>query len=88
LDLLDLFIAALFTGISLLLLLQMSVTFGRTRNTRVLLLAIGFTLFFVEGALLLAGQAGLISPGLSMSRELLMLNLLIVLLLYAGTVKG
>lgn len=87
-DLLDLFIAALFTGISLLLLLQMSVTFGRTRNTRVLLLAIGFTLFFVEGALLLAGQAGLISPGLSMSRELLMLNLLIVLLLYAGTVKG
>lgn len=87
-DPLDLFVAAMLAGLSFLLILQMAVAYRRAGNVRLLLLGTAFGLFFVEGLLLVVAQAGLISlPAIAMSRELMLLNLLIVLLFYAGTVK-
>ncbi len=87
-DPLDVFIASILAGLSLLLLLQMAIAYRRVGNVRLLLLGTAFALFFVEGLLLVVAQAGLTSlPAIAMSRELMLLNLLIVLLFYAGTVK-
>ncbi len=82
-----LFLAALLAGLSFLLMMQMGIAFRRVRNVKLLLLAVGFLLFFIEGLLLVLGQVWLTStPALQMSIELLVVNLLIVVLLYAGTV--
>ena len=87
-DPLDLFIAAILSGLALLLLVQMIVAYSRVKNIKLLFLAGGFALFLIEGLLLLLGQAGIVSsPAISMSREMSIISLLIVLMLYAGTVK-
>ena len=86
-DTLALFLAALLAGLSFLLMTQMAVAYRRVGNVKLLLLAVGFLLFFIEGLLLVLGQVWLTSiPALQMSIELLVVNLLIVVLLYAGTV--
>ena len=88
-DPLDLSLAAILVGLSLLLLLQMLAAYRRVKNSKILLLAAGFAVFLVEGLLVLIALAGTVSlPSFVMSRELLVVNLLIVVLLYAGTVKS
>ena len=88
-DPIDLFLAALLSGLSFLLLVQMLIAYRRVGNMKLILLAIGFMLLFVEGMLLVLGQVWLTSvPAFQMSTELLLLNLIIVFLLYVGTVKG
>jgi hypothetical protein len=76
-------------GLSFLLLLQMLVAYNRVRNTKLILLATGFALFFVEGLLVLIAQTGTLSlPAFAMSTELLFVNLFVLIFLYAGTVKS
>jgi hypothetical protein len=88
-DPLDLALAAILEGLSFLLLVQMLITYSRVRNVKVILLASGFALFFVEGLLVLIAQTGAVSlPAFAMSRELLLVNLLVLVFLYAGTVKS
>ena len=87
-DPLDFFIAAMLAGLAFLLLVQMVLSYARAKNVRLLLLAGGFALFFIEGLLLLLSQVGVVSSSsFSMSREMAAISLFIVLLLYAGTVK-
>jgi hypothetical protein len=89
LDPLALALAAILAGLSFLLLLQMLITYSRVRNVKVILLAAGFALFFVEGLLVLIAQTGAVSlPAFAMSRELLLVNLFVLVFLYAGTVKS
>jgi hypothetical protein len=89
LDPLALALAAILTGLSFLLLMQMLITYSRVRNVKVILLAAGFALFFVEGLLVLIAQTGAVSlPAFAMSRELLLVNLFVLVFLYAGTVKS
>lgn len=89
LDPLALFFAALLAGLAFLLMMQMGVAYRRVRNVKLLLLALGFLLFFIEGLLLVLGQVWLTSiPALRMSTELLVVNLLIVVMLYIGTVRS
>ncbi len=88
-DPLALALAAILAGLSFLLLLQMLITYSRVRNVKVILLAAGFALFFVEGLLVLIAQTGAVSlPAFAMSRELLLVNLFVLVFLYAGTVKS
>ncbi len=88
-DPLALALAAILTGLSFLLLMQMLITYSRVRNVKVILLAAGFALFFVEGLLVLIAQTGAVSlPAFAMSRELLLVNLFVLVFLYAGTVKS
>ncbi len=87
-DPLDLFIAAMLAGLAFLLFVQMVLVYVRMKNAKVLFLAGGFALLFVEGLLLLLAQAGVApSPAFTMSREMAVISLFIVVLLYAGTVK-
>jgi len=89
LDPLALALAAILAGLSFLLLLQMLITYSRVRNVKVILLAAGFALFFIEGLLVLIAQTGVVSlPAFAMSRELLLVNLFVLVFLYAGTVKS
>jgi len=89
LDPLGLALAAILAGLSFLLLLQMVVAYSRVRNVKLILLAAGFALFFVEGLLVLIAQTGAVSlPAFAMSTELLLVNLFVLVFLYAGTVKG
>lgn len=76
-------------GISFLLFLQMGIAYRRVGNVKLLLLATGFFIFFLEGLFLILGQAA-VDPFtvFSMTREMMVLSLLIVLLLYAGTVRS
>lgn len=88
-DPLALALAAILAGLSFLLLLQMLITYSRVRNVKVILLAAGFALFFIEGLLVLIAQTGVVSlPAFAMSRELLLVNLFVLVFLYAGTVKS
>ena len=88
-DPLDIALAAILAGLSFLLLLQMLIAYSRVRNLKLILLATGFALFFVEGLLVLIAQTGAVSlPAFAMSTEVLFLNLLVLVFLYAGTVKG
>ena len=88
-DPLGLALAAILAGLSFLLLLQMVVAYSRVRNVKLILLAAGFALFFVEGLLVLIAQTGAVSlPAFAMSTELLLVNLFVLVFLYAGTVKG
>jgi len=88
-DPLDIALAAILAGLSFLLLLQMLIAYSRVRNSKLILLATGFALFFVEGLLVLIAQTGAVSlPAFAMSTEVLFLNLLVLVFLYAGTVKG
>lgn len=88
-DTLNLALSAVLAGISFLLFLQMAIACKRVRSPKLLLLALGFFAFFLEGILLLLSLAA-VDPFtvFSMSREILVLNLLIVMFLYAGTVRG
>ena len=88
-DPLGLALAAILAGLSFLLLLQMVVAYNRVRNVKLILLAMGFALFFVEDLLVLIAQTSAVSlPAFAMSTELLLVNLLVLIFLYAGTVKG
>ena len=88
-DTLNLALSAVLAGISFLLFLQMAIAYKRVRSSKLLLLALGFFAFFLEGIFLLLSVAS-VNPFtvFSMSREILVLNLLIVIFLYAGTVRG
>jgi len=89
LDPLGLALAAILAGLSFLLLLQMLIAYGRVRNMKLILLATGFALFFVEGLLVLIAQTGVISlPAFAMSTEMMLLNLFVLVFLYAGTIKS
>jgi len=86
---LDIALAAILAGLSFLLMLQMLMAYNRVRNVKLILLATGFALFFVEGLLVLLAQTEAVSlPDFAMSTELLIVNLFVLVFLYAGTVKG
>jgi len=88
-DTLNLALSATLAGISFLLFLQLGIAYKRVRSSKLLLLALGFFAFFLEGIFLLLSLAS-VDPFtvFSMSREILVLNLMIVVFLYAGTVRG
>ncbi len=85
-SLLSTFLAGSLIGFSLILLLVSIASYRRTKNSRLLLVSVGFFIFLLKGILLIIGLVFV--PGLTESIELLLLlDLVILLFLYFAIAK-
>jgi hypothetical protein len=78
----------LLMGISIILLLMNLYTYKTTKNKKVLIVSGIFILFFLQGLLVFLSE---IIEGLEVMREvrtLLLIDVLVVLIIYAATVKS
>jgi hypothetical protein len=78
----------LLAGICLILVVMNLYTYGITKNTKVLIISGIFILFFIQALLVLTAEFIDQLEFITEPRSLMMIDVLVVLIIYAATVKS
>jgi hypothetical protein len=81
---LEIFLAGCIVGFSVLLFVTSLISYSRLRHARFAYVAVAFLMFLVKGILSLAGE---LSGSPTVSLEMLVIDLLILLFLYLAVAK-